>query len=224
MHLLKANPKTGCAPCNLRVGRWEDVQPLKESASELLLAKTYEGECLRCVVDMEQLVAKLGADARVEDLIPKFGFLNGMDPVYTFPGLHDKQLQYLFDSATVVEAMLVALDHMQVTYVTAKSSGLQKFKKNVISFPQDIASFAKRVGLLCGFNPGDKVNSTKGPGRERDRPHVYASAATEADCKRFSKDECGRLVFPGTVREVLSDVDCDCGGEGSSCAGMWHYQ
>lgn len=217
MHLLKANPKTGCAPCNLRVGRWDDLPPLKESASELLLAKTYEGECLRCVVDMEHLVAKLGADARAEDLLPKFGFLNGMDPVYTFPG-NDRQLQYLFDSATVVEAMLVALDPMQVTYVTAKSSGLQKFKKNVISFPQDIASFAKRVGLLCGFKFGDKVNSTKGPGRERDRAHVYAYAATEADCKRFSKDEYGRLFFSGTVREVLSDgalvVDNDCGGEG----------
>ena len=32
-----------------------------------------------------------GEDARVEDLIPKFGFLNGMDPLYTFP--NDKQLQ-----------------------------------------------------------------------------------------------------------------------------------
>ena len=61
---------------------------------------------------------------------------NHMDPVWSFPHL---ELQALFDSATVVEAMLVALDHMQVTYVTVKGSGLQKFKKNVISFPQDTA-------------------------------------------------------------------------------------
>ena len=215
MHLLKVNNMTGCAPCNLGVGRWDEAPSLEASKSELLLAKTYEGECVRCVADLQRLRRQIGEDAREQDVIAKFGFVNHMDPVFTFPA---DELQHLFDSATVVEAMLVALDHMQVTYVTVKGTGLQKFKKNVISFPQDTASFAKRAGLLCGFKAGDKVNSTKGPGRERDRPHVYAYAATEKDCRDFATDGAGRLVFSGTVREVLKDgalvVDYDCGGDG----------
>ena len=207
--------KAGCAACNLEVGTWENAPPLEETASELLLAKTYDGHCLRCTEDLRLLRNALGEHAREADLIAKFGFQNEMDPVFTFPA---DELQHLFDSATVIEAMLVALDHMQVTYVTVRSSGLQKFKKNVISFPQDLASFAKRVGLLCCFKKGDRVNSVKGPGRDRDRQPVWKYDASDRDRDRFSEDECGRLVFPGTVREVLSDgalvVDYDCGGEG----------
>ena len=155
--------KAGCAACNLEVGKWETVPPLEESASELLLAKTYEGHCLRCVEDVRFLRKAIGEHAREEDIIAKFGFQNEMDPVFTFPA---DELQHLFDSATVIEAMLVALDHMQVTYVTV-GSGLQKFKKNVISFPQDTAFFVKRAGLRpCHYKAGDKVNSRKGPGAD----------------------------------------------------------
>jgi hypothetical protein len=216
MHLLKKNLKDGCAPCNLEVGTWESVPPLKETASELLLAKTYDGHCLRCTEDVRLLRKAVGEHAREEDIIAKFGFQNEMDPAFTFPA---DQPQHLFDSATVIESMLLALDHMQVTYVTVRSSGLQKFKKNVISFPQDTASFVKRAGLRpCHYKPGDKVNSRKGPGTDLNRPDLHHFSASEADKARFAVDENNYLVFGGTVREVLRDgtvvVDYDCKGDG----------
>ena len=58
-----------------------------------------------------------------------------------------------------VEAMLVALDHMQVNFVTIRASGLQKFRRNVISFPQDVASFSARHGMMKQYITGDRVNS-----------------------------------------------------------------
>ena len=86
---------------------------------------------------------------------------NHMDPCFRFPW-HD--LKWLFDGATVTEAMLVALEHMQVNYVTISGSGLRKFRRNTISFPQDTAEFARRQQFMKGFKPGDRVNSSRGPG------------------------------------------------------------
>ena len=57
-----------------------------------------------------------------------------MDPCFRFPW---DDLKDLFASATLVEAMLLALEHMQVNFVTI-SSGLTKFRRNTLSFPQDI--------------------------------------------------------------------------------------
>ena len=58
---------------------------------------------------------------------------NHMDPCFRFPyeDLHD-----LFDGATMIESMLVALEHMQVHFVTCSSTGLRKFHRNVIFFPR----------------------------------------------------------------------------------------
>ncbi len=67
-----------------------------------------------------------------------------MDPCFRFPW---DDLKDLFDGATLVEAMLVALEHMQVNFVTVSSSGLRKFRRNTLSFPQDIAGFAQRLQL-----------------------------------------------------------------------------
>ena len=124
-----------------------------------------------------------------------------MDPVFRFP---HEELRDLFDQASVIEAMLLALDHMQVSFVTIGRTGLHKFRRNVISFPQDLPTFAMRAGLLQRYQKDDRVNSVRGPGGQRDRPVRYAYAHP-ADRERFATDEDGCLVYPATVREVLPD-------------------
>ena len=81
-------------------------------------------------------------------VVPKRSFLNHMDPVFRFP---HEELQYLFDCASVLESMLVALEHMQVSFVTVARTALHKFRRNVISFPQDLATTVERHGMLRQF-------------------------------------------------------------------------
>jgi len=155
-------------------------------------------------VDLEkQLEAAGGRDGRI---VPKRSYLNNMNPWHGFPvGQSGRDLRDLFAGATVLEAMLVALEHMQVHFVLARRTRLPKFVKNVISFPQDFAGLASRLGLLQQYRAGDRVNSVRGPGGEEARVPKWARDASEADCTRFATDERGYLVFPATVKEVLSD-------------------
>jgi hypothetical protein len=81
--------------------------------------------------------------------VARFGARNGQDPLAGFPAttevaLVGMQMQQLFREASVLEAMLVALNHMQVsvcTFSAARDSrtGLPRFRKNIISFPQRVA-------------------------------------------------------------------------------------
>ena len=57
-------------------------------------------------------------------------------------------------------------------FVTAQRTRLTKFRKNVISFAQDTPEFAQRVGLLCRYGPGDRVNTRLGSASGS--PYVYA--------------------------------------------------
>ena len=139
-----------------------------------------------------------------------------MDPCFRFPV---DDLKDLFDGATVVEAMLVALEHMQVNFVTVSRSGLRKFRRNVISFPQDVAAFASRQGMMKRYRAADRVNSVRGPGRDLTRQVKMAVAcASDAERQRHAIDARGALVYPATVREVLPDgtlvLDYDHGGDG----------
>ena len=80
-----------------------------------------------------------------------------MDPVWNFP---HEELARLFQSASLTESMFIALEHMQVNFVTAsKRTRLNKFRKNVISFAQDTPAFAQRVGLMCRYEVGGRVNT-----------------------------------------------------------------
>ena len=118
--------------------------------------------------------------------------------------------------------MLVALEHMQVHWVTVGKSRLDKFFKNVISFPQESASFLARMGALSSYRVGDRVNSFRGPGEDVDRPVVEAESAGEEQRRRFGRDAAGRLIFPATVEAVLLDgrlrlrYDGGLAGDGSS--------
>ena len=123
-----------------------------------------------------------------------------MDPCFRFPD----ELQKLFDGATLVEAMLVALDHMQVNFVTVSSSGLRKFRRNTISFPQDVPGFAQRHRLGGTYRPGDRVNSVRGPGDNRwdpDRPVRRVTEATVKERERGMPRTLGVLLcFPLALR------------------------
>ena len=113
---------TGVATCNTEVSSWDDVPELQEE----LVAGCYGGTCLRCQLDMDKQLAVQGGDASNAAVVPRRSELNHMDPCFRFPV---DDLKELFDGATVVEAMLVALEHMQVNFVTV-ARGLRKFRRS----------------------------------------------------------------------------------------------
>ena len=145
----------GVAACNIEVAKWNELPPFDPPEEDLLVAEQHSGECRRCDVELqaERQRQGLGPDDAV---VPKFSERNHMDPVWMFP---HEELAALFESATLTESMFVALEHMQVCFVTARRTGLTKVRKNVISFAQDTPAFAQRVGLMCRYEVGDRVDA-----------------------------------------------------------------
>ena len=217
LELLKRGGK-GVALCSVEVATWDEPPSFPPPRG---VAPTHTGVCRRCQLDIEEQVAAQAPEEAGGAIVPKFSFLNHMDPVFRFPR---EELQQLFDSASIVEAMLVALEHMQVNFVTVSRTRLHKFKKNVISFPQDIAAFARRVGLLDGYRAGDRVNSVCGPGEDLARAPRVAVAASEEERQVCGVDEEGRLVFAATVLEVTAagvlSLSYDVGGRGLETPSM----
>ena len=152
-------------------------------------------------MDVVEQAAAQSADAEGQLVVAKRSFMNLMDPLYRFN--FKNGVWELFKSATVLESMLVALEHMQVYFVTGRAR-MGKFHKNVISFAQDIPGFASRLGLLQGYRAGDRVDSVRGSGDDVGREPRTAAANPDL-VDRLATDERGYLVFPAEVREVLSD-------------------
>ena len=96
---------------------------------------------MRCWKDLGLQLRDVGGDEERGAVVVLRSEDNHMDPCFRFPA---DDLQWLFDQATMVEAMLVALEHMQVNFVTVSTTGLRKFRRNTLSFPQDIMTFAQR--------------------------------------------------------------------------------
>ena len=119
------------------------------------MAELHTGECLRCSVLMREEYVKNEGGARGA-LVAKFSERNHMDPVWMFP---HEELASLFRAASLTEAMFVAVEHMQVFFVTAQKTRLTKFRKNVISFAQDTPSFVQRVGLFRLYVYGFRLSS-----------------------------------------------------------------
>ena len=151
--------------------------------------------CLWCQKDLDQQ-KKEGLEP-----VPRRSYLNDMDPCWNFP---HEELGFLFASATVTESMLVALEHMQVSYVTVRKTGLERFRKNTISFPQDIARFAVRMEMLRPeeYHEKDRVNSRRGPGRDVGRPELRADDPSVEGRERFGVDEYGCPVEASGVRRA----------------------
>ena len=76
----------------------------------------------------------------------------------------------------------------------------------MISFPQSADKLMRRLGMLKHFRPGDRVNSTRGPGTDLNRQPRLARDASGEERQEFATDKEGRLVFPGTVTR-LEGVD-----------------
>jgi len=211
MEILKRG-KTGVAACTVEVHRWDELPPLEAPDG---VATCCAGICVRCQKDMDDCLKDQGGDPETAVIVALRSEDNHMDPCFRFP-IDD--LRDLFEGATLVESMLVALEHMQVNFVTVSWSGLRKFRRNTISFPQDIGTFAARHGMMKQYRPGDRVNSSLGPGRDIEREARKAVTAAPDERERFAVDACGFLIFPATVREVLPDgtlvLDYDHGGEG----------
>ncbi len=103
----------GVAPCNIAVAEWDELPPEPEASP--FMAEMHTGLCQRCHVLMEQEYVRNEGGARGA-LVAKFGERNHMDPVWVFP---HEELASLFQAASLTESMFVALEHMQVNFVTA---------------------------------------------------------------------------------------------------------
>ena len=218
MEILKRRGD-GVAACSVEVFKWDELPPflpplLPESSTGLAFCAA--GTCLRCQKDID----KEARDLKKSAIIALRSEENHMDPCFRFPA---DDLRDLFAHATITESMLVALEHMQVNFVQISKSGLRKFRRNTISFPQDIAGFAQRLHLMKGFQPRDRVNSTRGPGvgadRENpDREERKAVHATDEEIQRHGVDKDGALLFLASVKERLPNGSLvlvyDHGGEG----------
>ena len=118
--------------CHNSVAVWDDVL-----ANHPLLADRCTGLCQDCADDLE----KVAGDCTLAG-VTRFGQRNGQDPLAGFPALDEvtslnMQMQELFKQASVLEAMLVALNHMQVSVCTFASSkdartGLPRLRKIII--------------------------------------------------------------------------------------------
>ena len=198
----KTNKGRALAPCCVDVATWDEVPPFKESEEELLVAREYTGCCLGCYRDVQrelERLRKIDSTVQESDVIPLRGWQNRMDPCFRFP---HEELGDLFRSLTVTEARFVALEHMQIDFVTVRRTGLRKFRKNMISFPQSPGKLFHRLGMLKQYRIGERVNSTRGPGGDLDRPARLSRVASEEEQKAFATDKEGRLVFPGTVTRL----------------------
>ena len=137
-----------------------------------------------------------------------------MDPCWKFPL---QELGELFRSLTLIESMLISLEHIQVHFVTVHKTRLHKFRKNVISFPQESATLFGRKGALRQYRVGERVNSSRGPlleGEDVERPPKLEKDAT-ADQQQHKVQGRMHLVFAADIIEIANDgrlrlqYDCD---------------
>ena len=191
----------GVSACNVQVAEWDELPPLEAPEEDLLVAGEHSGCCWRCHVDVQKERGRHGVDAE-SVVVAKFGGRNHTDPVRISP---QDEVVALFQATSLTESTFVALGHMQVSFVTAQKTRLTKSRKNVISFSQDTPAFAQRVGLMCRYEVGDRVNSRLGPGTaltttEGRLQHLISASGAEK--RVLAADETGALVWPAAVKEV----------------------
>ena len=179
-------------PCPLTKLRCLDACPIdvapedfdRKPEGENRFATFHTGICLRC----RQSLEKVKDDAVLQGVSAfsarnNMDFVDGMDDENLAPdaaqsSLWDpllvpdenrlrKEFYYLFENATVVEEMLVALNHMQVDVCYLRRTGLTGFRKNIISFPQDAVELKNFQTFWSNLKIGDIVNVLveKGPPR-----------------------------------------------------------
>ena len=96
--------------CSIKVAKddWETKPPEQRSRHATL----HRGTCLRCRKSMEKMKDK---QPHLQD-VATFSARNNFDPLFGLDtGAAYREWLYLSQHATVVESMLVALNHMQVS-------------------------------------------------------------------------------------------------------------
>ena len=206
--------KFGLAFCNVQVSSWHDMLPTLEHHEDL--AAHHYGVCACCQIDMNSQVLDQEGVLGDKIIIPKRSVENHMDPCFRFP--YD-DLQELFDGATLIEGMLVALEHMQIYFVSCTAIGLQKFHRNVISFPQVSSAFVLQHGLGRGYRVSDRVNSSRGPGEDLNcSPSKFWDPALGTMKEKPAHTADGDIIYAAEVLEVKPDgsllLQYDIGGQG----------
>ena len=120
-----------------------------------------------------------------------------MDPLF---GIDEvavrREYRYLFEHATVVEAMLVALNHMQVDvcYVHGHNQArghMTTFRKNIISFPQHLTELQQLVHFLSNLKAGDIVNVKRNGDCARAKIMRFVEDKVEVE---FSDDAATQVI------------------------------
>ena len=144
--------------CSVAVAQFDAAD--RDPPVDARWAPLCRGICKRCA-DSE---AKVEGDPLLEG-IATFSAKNDWDPLFGMDdGAVRKEWLYLAGEATVVESMLVALSHMQVSvcYVRRMRGGpgraLPAFHKNIICFPQEVAELRNLRHYFSSLRENDVVN------------------------------------------------------------------
>ena len=171
-----------CTTCNARFPTWhpgEDYQPdfelecLKTCSNDVHTwftqpqhngkarrhATLHQGLCVKCHRSLE----KKKEDNVLQD-VAVWSPANNWDPLFGLDvGAAYKEWQELSRIATVQEAMLVALCHMQVNVCFLRrykygSAGMTGFRTNIIAFPQDALELKALEHFWSNLQVHDVVN------------------------------------------------------------------
>ena len=154
--------------CSNKVASF-DTQPAPERCE---YAAFHTGVCEACHKSLE----KVKDDPILKD-IAVFSGENDQDPLYgldaplphmraDFLDVREhamRELQYCYDHASLVEAALVSLHHMQVSCcylhnAGGRFTGVTGYSKNIISFPQDLTELRQHQNYISNLQKHDIVN------------------------------------------------------------------
>ena len=152
------------ASCSVEVAFF-DSKPKSERSK---FASYHTGRCKKCHDDL------LKADKdEITKGKGKFSLENQMDLLMGYDNPHNthmpghdvcailKELGEHFMKASILESQLIALNHMQVDVCFLRNStGLSNFRKNIISFPQDLLELKQFHSFLSNIKIHDVVNVT----------------------------------------------------------------
>jgi len=187
------------AACPVGVAEWDGGAPPDERRAD---APLHHGICRRCSDELRAV-----EDDPEMRGVARFSAANHMDPLMGYPDdvAARRELDHYIDAASVVESMLVALHHMQVSvcYIRgrhSRSSGLSCFRKNIISFPQDLMELQQLHSFLSQLQANDVVN-VEVPAA---RGSTGATAASMARARVVRPSPRGFVVEDagGVVRDV----------------------
>ena len=124
------------------VSSWDETPP----AERKQYATLHTGTCQRCAQDMHKI--------STDDLLPDVPLRLEDDTPET------REMHHIFNHATVVEDMFIALNHMLVSVCTVgrARTGVSMFRKNIISFPQELNELKHMEAFLSNITRGDIVN------------------------------------------------------------------